>query len=55
MFARHGPVPALADLVVRLLQLYKERPVTLIKMVYARAKDPLRTFADAFRLRKEED
>jgi hypothetical protein len=44
----------LQELVDRLLQLYRERPVTMIKMVYERAKDPLRKFADAFRLRKEE-
>ena len=50
---RYGPGPATADLVGRLLDLYKERPVTMIKMVYDRAKDPLRTLADAFRLRKE--
>jgi hypothetical protein len=52
--ARHGPAPAVAELVGRLLQLYKERPVSMIKLVYDRAKDPLRNFADAFRLRKEE-
>jgi hypothetical protein len=53
--ARYGArTPELQDLVGRLLQLYRERPVTMIKMVYERAKDPLRTFADAFRLRKEE-
>ena len=51
--ARYGPSPAAADPVGRLLDLYKERPVTMIKMVYDRAKDPLRTLADAFRLRKE--
>jgi len=51
---RYGQnTPELAALVDRLLQLYRERPVTMIKLVYARAKDPLRTFADAFRLRKE--
>jgi transcription initiation factor IIE alpha subunit len=33
---------------------YNTRPVTLIRAVYARPS-PLRTFADAFRLRREED
>jgi hypothetical protein len=52
---RYGPAtPALAELVGRLLQLYKERPVSMIKLVYERAKDPLRNFADAFRLRPPE-
>ena len=56
LIARHGArTPELQVLVGRLLQLYRERPVTMIKMVYERAKDPLRKFADAFRLRKEEE
>jgi len=46
--------PELESMVNRLLQVYKERPVTMIKLVYERAKDPLRAFADAFRLRKED-
>ena len=51
---RHGArSPELEDMVGRLLQLYRERPVTMIKMVYERAMDPLRAFADAFRIRKE--
>ena len=55
LIARHGArTPELQALVGRLLQLYRERPVTMIKLVYERAKDPLRKFADAFRLRKEE-
>lgn len=52
---RYGPrTPELEALISRLLQVYKERPVTMIKTVYERAKDPLRAFADAFRIRKEE-
>jgi hypothetical protein len=35
------------------LQVYNERPVTMIKLVYAQASNPLRAFADAFRVRKE--
>ncbi len=44
--------PELEKGVTRVLQIYKERPVTMIKMVYERAKDPLRDFANAFRVRK---
>jgi hypothetical protein len=44
--------PEMDAMVTRLLQVYKERPVTMIKMVYDRARNPLREFADAFRLRK---
>jgi hypothetical protein len=55
MMARYGPAnPALAEQVGRLLQHYKERPVSMIKLVYERQKDPLRNFADAFRLRPPE-
>lgn len=51
---RYGPkTPELADSLNSLLRFYKERPVTMIKLVYARGSDPLRNFADAFRLRKE--
>ena len=50
---RYGPqTPELADQVGRLLQLYRERPVTMIKMIYARAKDSLAVFSDAFRFRQ---
>lgn len=53
--ARYNPAtPETATLAGRLLELYKERPVSMIKLVSARAKDPLRNFADAFRLRKTE-
>jgi DNA-binding MarR family transcriptional regulator len=54
LFCRYGPrTPELEEKLGRLLQLYKERPVTMIRMVYARAKEALQTLADAFRLRKE--
>jgi predicted ArsR family transcriptional regulator len=51
---RHGAhTPELEAALGRLLQMYNERPVTMIRMVYARANSALKTFADAFRLRKE--
>lgn len=51
---RYGPRSAeLARLLEELLRFYKERPVTLIKLVYARAQDQLKAFAESFRLRKE--
>ncbi len=54
-FYKYGPrTPELEGKVSRLLSLYNERPVTMIRMVYARANHAaLKTFADAFRLRKE--
>ncbi|HYD58361.1 MAG TPA: hypothetical protein VEB41_15765 [Burkholderiales bacterium] len=36
-----------------LAQAYEERPVTLIRMIYALRDQKIRTFADAFRLRKK--
>lgn len=55
LFCRFGPAtPELLNEVQRLLQVYRERPVTMIKLVSARAKDALQTFADAFRLKKEQ-
>lgn len=54
-FGRHGPhTPELAAQVARLLQLYRERPVSTIKLIYAQAKSPLRVFAEAFKFRREE-
>jgi hypothetical protein len=52
---RYGvATPGLEAMVGDLLRMYKERPVSMIKMVYSRAKDPLRDFSDAFRIRKED-
>jgi hypothetical protein len=53
VFYRFGTkTPELEEMVRRLLQLYKERPVTMIKMVYERARNPLQALADVFRNRK---
>jgi len=50
----YGPrTPELDVMLGRLLKTYRERPVTMIKMVYARAQSALKAFADAFRVRKE--
>jgi hypothetical protein len=49
--------PASADLeakVRRLLELYGQRPVSMIRLVYQRPASALRVFSDAFRLRKGE-
>ncbi|MBI1901093.1 MAG: MarR family transcriptional regulator [Planctomycetia bacterium] len=44
--------PELEQRLGELLRFYREHPVSLIQMVYAR-DDRLKAFADAFRLRKE--
>lgn len=53
-FGRYQPrTPELAALAARVLTLYRERPVTMIKYVYAKAAGRLKAFADAFKLRKD--
>ena len=64
-FVRHGVAAALADGFVyrapeeverhvnTLAQAYKERPVTLFRIIYALRDAKVQSFADAFRLRKE--
>jgi DNA-binding transcriptional ArsR family regulator len=49
---RYGPRnPELEGRLQTMLQHYRERPVSMIKLVVARSKDPLRNFSDAFRVR----
>jgi DNA-binding IclR family transcriptional regulator len=43
--------PALAAHMRTLARAYKERPVTLIRMIYALRDQRIRSFADAFRLK----
>lgn len=47
--------PELAALVAQVAQLDQERPVTLINLVYARPKDSLQAFSDAFKLGRKEE
>jgi DNA-binding transcriptional ArsR family regulator len=54
IFCRYGPsTEDKKNLLDRLLQLYKERPVTLIRLIYDRTALRLKAFTDAFRLRKD--
>lgn len=54
VYARYGPsTPELDKRIVAALASYREKPVSMIKYVYARAAESLRAFADAFKLRKE--
>ena len=56
IYFQFGPTTAeLEQKVRRLLELYRQRPVTMIRMVYERPASSLRDFADAFRLRKKEE
>jgi DNA-binding transcriptional ArsR family regulator len=54
-FGRHGPhTPDHAEKLGRMLQHYRERPVSMIKLVYARPVKRLKAFTDAFKLKKDE-
>jgi len=47
---RHDP-----QVVDELAHMYNTRPVTLIRAIYDRPATPVRSFADAFRIRKVEE
>jgi len=49
---RYRAVPELEGFVATMALAYKERPVTLIRMIYALRDSKIRTFADAFKIRK---
>lgn len=44
--------PELDEAVRALTQVYNARPVTLVRMIYAPKDEKIRSFADAFRLKK---
>ena len=51
---RYRPASADVDALVRTLaQAYEQRPVTLIRLIYALRDSRIRSFADAFKLRKD--
>lgn len=45
--------PELENVVTRLAELYKERRVSVITVLYSEPVNKVQTFADAFKLRKE--
>ena len=51
---RYGPNdPGIDALIGRLADLYRERSVAVITLIYSPAVDDLQAFADAFKLRKD--
>jgi hypothetical protein len=53
---RWAPRTAEIDAAVAgLARAYADRRVTVIGLIYAKPSDPLRSFADAFRIRKDKD
>ena len=51
---RYAPAnPQMDQLVAGLATAYKEQRVAVIKLVFARPVDPVRSFADAFKFKKD--
>ena len=51
---RYSPdSPELDSAVRALIKVYNERPVTLVRIIYAPKDEKIRSFADAFRIKKE--
>lgn len=51
---RYAPPNIDRATVDELSALYHQRPVTLVKLVYAQPPNPVKSFADAFRLRDDD-
>lgn len=47
--------PQQHEMVMQLMKLDRERPVTLINLIYSRPKDDLKAFADAFKFSKKKE
>ena len=51
---RYAPrTPEIEQAVQELARIYAERRVSVIQAIYAKPADPIQSFADAFRFRKE--
>ena len=51
---RYSPAsPAVDACVQALMRVYNARPVTMVRMIYALRDEKIRSFADAFRLKKK--
>lgn len=51
-YAYSQPPPDRASIVAALEKAYNERPVSLVRLIYALKDKKIRSFADAFKLRK---
>ena len=49
------PDDALAEAVDLLAEMYNTKPVTLVRAIYDRPAHVIQQFADAFKLRRDED
>lgn len=48
----YSPPPDTAAVIAALEKAYNERPVSLVRLIYALKDEKIRSFADAFKLRK---
>lgn len=55
LYRYHARTAQLEPAVAELARLYPQYRVRIISLIYSKPTDKIRTFADAFRLRKEED
>jgi hypothetical protein len=52
---RYTPDAQMGEAVAGLAAAYSERRVTVINLIFSKPVDKIRTFADAFRLRRDDD
>jgi hypothetical protein len=53
---RYQPLsPEIGDAVQALARFYRERPVKIVEMIYTPPAEPLKGFADSFKLKKDKD
>lgn len=52
-FQYHPSSPELEAAVQALIKAYNERPVTLIRIIYAQKERKIQSFADAFKIKKD--
>jgi DNA-binding IclR family transcriptional regulator len=52
---RYDPARDVEPAIEELAELYRTRPVSLVRAIYERPSRAVQSFADAFRLRKEEE
>ena len=50
---QYAPAPGMRGTVDELAEMYRTKPVTLVRAVYERPARAVQSFAEAFRLRKE--
>jgi len=55
LYRFQAATPALDSMVAKLNEMYSQRRVAVISLIYSQPTDRVRTFADAFKFRKDKD